>query len=280
MAKGAILITGASRGLGAALAEAYAAPAQRLILTARSLEALTDCADICRKKGADVTLLALDLEDPDSVADFHSARGTLDPEQRDLTLVIANAGIFSGRTTPQTQETVEAQILQINVNLTANIALLAPIAEEMRQRRSGHIAVVSSLAAHQPQPDSAAYSASKAGLSAWAKAMADDLIDDGVLVTTIAPGHIKTAQTETHQGLLPGLISAEQAAGIIQRGLARAKRTIVFPRSIALLIWLSDLLPDALRRFTLKSYRYTVGQSPSQPQPSANLDRKAQSDGA
>ncbi len=258
MEMGGILITGASRGLGAALATRYATPGQRLILTARSLKALSDISRVCRDQGAQISPLVLDLDDPDSVDAFHVARRRLDLGAGGLSLVIANAGVFAGRSSFAKLEGVDAQVHQINVNLTANIALLTPIAEEMRKAGRGHIAVVSSLAARQPQPDSPAYSASKAGLSAWAKAMADDLAEAGIHVTDIQPGHIDTAQTEGHQGLLPGLMSAEKAATIIHRGLAQKKRQIAFPLSIAWLIWLTNWLPDPLRRLALKPYRYQV----------------------
>nr|WP_321442485.1 SDR family NAD(P)-dependent oxidoreductase [uncultured Cohaesibacter sp.] len=265
MKQGAILITGASRGLGVALAKRYAAPGMHLILTARTINALSDVAAICHQMGAQVTPMALDLADPENVEAFHTARAALDLDPEGLSLVIANAGIFSGRSQAGILEPVDSQIDQININLTANIALLTPIAEEMKRTGRGHIAVVSSLAAQQPQPDSPAYSASKAGLSAWAKAIADDLIEEGVLVTNIMPGHIRTDQTDGHQGQLPGLLTPEQAADIIYRGLERRKRQIVFPRSIDWLIWLSDLLPDPLRRLALKPYRYTVRPTPSGP---------------
>ncbi|TLP42392.1 SDR family NAD(P)-dependent oxidoreductase [Cohaesibacter sp. CAU 1516] len=260
MDAGAILITGASRGLGAALAKRYASPGRHLILTARSIESLSDIAAFCRSKRADVTVLALDLVDPDNVEAFQQARRALPLTGAGLSLVIANAGIFDGRSSAKNLETVDGQVRQINVNLTANIALLTPIAEEMKQQGHGHLAVVSSLAARQPQPDSPAYSASKAGLSAWAQAMGDDLIDAGLYVTDIQPGHIQTAQTDGHRGALPGLVTADKAAEIIQRGLARKKRRISFPLSIALLVWLGNLLPTPLRRLALKPYRYTIAQ--------------------
>ena len=262
MANRAILITGASRGLGAELARLYADPKTHLILTAREVASLSEVEQICRKQGAQVTSLAVDLEDPDSVGTFHAGLADLELSTEGLSLVIANAGIFSGRAANDDFESVDAQILQINVNLTANIALLMPIVEQMKARRKGQIAVVSSLAADQPQPDSPAYSASKAGLSAWARAMADDLVDYGVIVSEIVPGHIQTAQTEIHQGALPGLVSAKIAASLIKAGLTRKKRRIVFPKHILWLIWLSNLLPDPLRRLALKPYRYTVRQEP------------------
>ncbi len=105
--------------------------------------------------------------------------------------------------------------------------------------------------------------------------MADDLVDHGVVVSEIAPGHIQTAQTDIHQGALPGIVSATRAASLIKAGLAKKKRRILFPKHIVWLIRLSNLLPDPLRRMTMKPYRYTVRQTkPSDRSTNAPVDAK------
>ena len=249
-----ILITGASRGLGAALARAYAAPDVHLILTARTLKALDIvCAD-CVAKGATVTPLILDLVRLESLKQMLEALALLDLPD----LVIANAGVFSGRHETGELEDVSEQTFQLEVNLSGTIRLVDPLIRRMQQRRSGHVVLISSLAALQPQPDSPAYSASKAGIATWGLAIRDDLADHNVRISVVYPGHVVSDQTAVHVGALPGIISADKAAAIICKGIARNRERIIFPQHLRVLIALSNLLPGWLRRWSNRPFRYRV----------------------
>ncbi|WP_319496816.1 SDR family NAD(P)-dependent oxidoreductase [uncultured Cohaesibacter sp.] len=249
-----ILITGASRGLGAALAKAYAAPNVRLFLTARRAEALRDVANNCREKGAEVLCFELDLLSEASIDGLLAAverAGWPD-------MAFANAGVYSGRRHNGNLEPWPEQYQQLVVNLVGTIRLMDALASQMKRRGSGHLLLVSSLAALQPQPDSPAYSASKAGIAVWSRAMAEDLASFGVKVGVIYPGHIESEQTAIHVGALPGILPAEKAAKLIQKQVARGKHRIIFPRHIHWLIIASNLLPGWLRRRANRPFRYHV----------------------
>ncbi|WP_319532437.1 SDR family NAD(P)-dependent oxidoreductase [uncultured Cohaesibacter sp.] len=249
-----ILITGASRGLGAALARAYAQPDVHLILTARTLTALEGVSGDCGAKGAVVSPLVLDLVRPESIEQMLEALASLDLPD----LVISNAGVFSGRHETGELEDVAEQAFQLDVNLGGTIRLVDPLIRRMQARRSGHVVLISSLAALQPQPDSPAYSASKAGIATWGLAIRDDLADHNVRISVVYPGHVESDQTAVHVGALPGIISADKAAAIICKGIARNRDRIIFPQHLRFLIGISNLLPGWLRRWSNRPFRYRV----------------------
>lgn len=249
-----ILITGASRGLGRALALAYAGPDCHLILTARSVEALISTETLCAQKGARITPMMLDLASPGSIEEFLTHLTRLDLPD----LFLANAGLYSGTGPDGQLEPVEQQRSVLEANLVGTIQLTDAIARQMVEIRRGQIGLVSSLAALQPQTDSPTYSASKAGLSAYGMALGDFLAAREVDLSVIYPGHIETDQTAVHQGALPGLISADKAAQIIRTGLDRRRSRIIFPRSIHWLILASNLLPRWLQRRINAPFRYHV----------------------
>ena len=130
----------------------------------------------------------------------------------------------------------------------------------MKDRGSGHLVLISSLAAIQPQPDSPAYSASKAGLAFWGRAMAEDLADHGVQISIVYPGHIESQQTAIQVGALPGLMSAPRAAEIIRKGIGKKRTQIFFPQHLYWLIRISNLLPGWLRRRLNRPFRYHVAR--------------------
>nr|WP_319514324.1 SDR family NAD(P)-dependent oxidoreductase [uncultured Cohaesibacter sp.] len=251
-----ILITGASRGLGAALARAYAAAGVDLILTARSLEALASICAECQASGAKVHCLPLDLTSEASIDDALAEIDLIGLPD----LLIANAGVYSGRQENGLLESRDTQNQQLSVNLTGTIQFLDQCAQGMKDRGSGHLALISSLAAIQPQPDSPVYSASKAGLAFWGRSMAEDLADYGVQISIVYPGHIESQQTEMQVGALPGLMPAPRAAEIIRKGIDKKRARIIFPRHLYWLILVSNLLPGWLRRRVNRPFRYHVAR--------------------
>lgn len=252
-----ILITGASRGLGRALAEHYAEAGSTLLLTATSKANLADVRGACERKGASVRCFALNLADRQSIA--QCLRELEEAPVPDL--YIANAGLFSGRQMDGSEEDISSQQRQLAVNLSGTIELTEAIASRMTARGRGHIALISSLAAIQPQTDSAAYSASKAGLAAYGKARRIALREAGVRLSILYPGHVETDQTTMHMGPLPGLISANGAVRLIARALAKGKTEYAFPRHIHWLVRLSSLLPVALQARVNAPFRFRVRQA-------------------
>ncbi len=234
-----IVITGGSSGIGAALARGYAAPGVSLGLTGRDPARLAAVAEACRAAGAEVAAAVIDVRQREALAAWLAERD----RARALDLVIANAGISAG--TGSFGETAEQvrEILSVNVDGVVNTALAA--AELMRPRRRGQIAIMSSLAAFRGFPGAPAYCASKAAVRVWGEALRGMLHGEGLGVTVICPGYVKSRMTAVNDFPMPFLMEAERAAGIIRRGLAADKARIVFPRRLFAAVWLLGLLPPA-----------------------------------
>lgn len=253
-----VVITGASAGLGAALAKAYSSPGVQLGLVGRSEHRLQTVADQCRSAGASVEILVTDVT---NFVRLSTWMADLD-RQRPIDLVIANAGVFDGHGPDGQMETIHSIEAQIRSNLNGLMATVNAALPAMRQRRSGTLALVGSLAALQPLADAPAYSASKAGAMAYGEALREYLIDDGVRVALIYPGHIDTAQVRDHVGALPLMLSAEAAAAKIKRGLDRGRSFIAFPWPLLWLIRLGRMVPWQLRARLGKDFRFHVRKPP------------------
>ena len=259
MAEGpsSVLITGASAGLGRALALVYADRGRVLGLMGRNAERLQVVAELCRARGATVETHACDLCAGSSGRDFIRAFA----EARPLDLLVVNAGVFAGHRPERQMEDADEIIAVLRTNLEAAILTIAAAVPQMRARRAGRIAIVGSLAALQPLADAPAYSASKAGLIAYGEALREYLEPDGVGVSLINPGHIETAQVEAHVGALPLIVSTETAAARIKAGLDRGQEHIAFPRRLLWLIRAGRLLPWRLRAHLGRSQRFEVDRS-------------------
>lgn len=235
-----ILITGASSGIGRALAMEFAAPGITLSLCGRDAERLEQTAASCRGAGATVDGRVLDVTDAQAVRDWI--------EQCDgdaaLDLVIANAGISGGTFGGGENEDQIRRIFAVNIDGVINTVL--PTANLMCARGHGQIALMSSLSAFRGFPGAPAYAASKAAVKSWGEALRGALAGNGVGVSVICPGFIESRMTEKNPFPMPMLMSAEKSARIIRRGLARNRARIAFPFPMYFLIWLIGALPPAL----------------------------------
>ncbi|MDX2266432.1 MAG: SDR family NAD(P)-dependent oxidoreductase [Hyphomicrobiales bacterium] len=249
-----VVITGAGRGLGAALALRYAAAGSPLALCARTLGPVSSVAERCRALGADARAEAVDVTDVRAVARWLQRADAWRP----LDLLIVNAGIFTGRPEARADESLDDAIATLRVNLEGAVATAHAAIPLMRERRRGRIAFVSSLAAMHPLADAPAYSASKAAVSAYAAALREALRADGVGVTDIRPGHIATDQTRRQAGRLPLIMSPDAAAARIKRGLDRSDDVIAFPARLAWLIRAGKLLPLRWRAKADAPFRFHV----------------------
>ena len=163
----AIIITGASSGLGAALAEAYAGPQTVLGLLGRDRERLGATAELCEAKGAGVRIATIDVADTAAMAPWLT-RFDLD---HPVDLLVANAGISAGPDCDSPSEGVETATRQVRVNLLGAINTVEPVLPAMCARGFGRVAIVASIAAYRGLPYSAGYCASKAGLRAYGEAL-------------------------------------------------------------------------------------------------------------
>jgi len=237
-----VLITGATGGIGSALARSYASPGRTLVLHGRDTSRLTEMARICEALGARVVRVAFDLCDARAaVRELH-----LLSERESIDLVIVNAGVTRMIGAGEQVESWEAAREVLAVNLDGALATIAGVLPEMRRRGSGQIALVSSLAAYYGLPQTPAYCASKAALKAYGEALRGWLAPQGVAVNVVLPGFVQTRMTERLTGPKPGVISPERAALLIRRGLERNRARIAFPRALAWGMWWLSVLPPPL----------------------------------
>ncbi len=244
-----ILITGASSGLGEALAMVYAAPGVTLALSGRDRGRLDGVAEACRAAGAAVSAEILDVTGADEVARWIEERHAQAP----LDLVIANAGISGGTgggvgATGESDEQVR-RIFAVNLDGVVNTVL--PAAALMRRREPrdgvrGQIAIMSSLASFRGIPGVPTYSASKAAVRIYGEALRGALAGKGIEVSVICPGYVKTPMTAGNPYRMPFLMERERAAKIMKRGLAKGRARIAFPLRLYALVWLLAALPPAL----------------------------------
>ena len=241
-----ILITGASSGIGDALARAYARPGVFLALVGRDDGRLARISEACRAAGADVVAARHDVTDGPALE-----RWMLDLDRAHaFDLVIANAGVSAG--TGGGGETPEQTRRITAVNVHGMINTVTPLIAPMSRRRRGQIALMSSLASFRGFPGAPAYCASKAWVRVWGEALRADLAPVGLEVSVICPGFVETRMTQANRFHMPLLMSAERAAAIIVRGLARNRGRIAFPWRMYALVRLIAGLPapltDALLR--------------------------------
>lgn len=235
-----ILITGASSGLGAALAQQYAAPGISLELGGRDVGRLAAVAERCRAAGAEVRTAVIDVTQADQTAAWVRAADDAAP----LDLVIANAGRSGG--TGAGEEPAEQTRAILATNLHGAMNTVDPILPAFRARGRGQVALMASLAGFRGFPGAPAYCASKAAVKTWGEALRGWLAAEGVSVSVICPGYVRTAMTAVNRFPMPFLMDADRAARIIQRGLARNRGRIAFPWPMAFAAWLAGALPDAL----------------------------------
>ncbi len=237
-----MLITGASSGIGRALAIDYAAPDQKLILIGRNPERLAEVAAACAEKGADVTEAAIDVRDRKELAEFILGIDRETP----IDLVIAGAGITGGIGRDRPFETPEAVRALLATNLVGAINTVEPLLRPMAARRRGRIALIGSVSGLRGMPYSPAYNASKAAIHSYADSIRGTLSRANVGVSLVIAGFVNTPLNAEMDCPKPLAVSAERAARTIRRGLDRGRPVIAFPRLLVFGTRLLPLLPRFL----------------------------------
>ena len=235
-----ILITGASSGIGAALARLYAAKGVALALGGRDAGRLAKVAVDCRAAGAVVSEAVVDVTDRAAMESWVVEVDRLQP----IDLLVANAGVSAE--TGDGEESAEQLRAVFSVNVDGAFNTVLPLLPAMRERRRGQIALMSSLASFRGFPGAPAYSASKAALRVWGEGLRGDLHRAGITVSVICPGFVASPMTSGNPYPMPMLMPAEQAARIIRRGLAKDRARIAFPLPMYAAAWLLGALPPAL----------------------------------
>jgi short-subunit dehydrogenase len=243
-----ILITGATGGIGAALARSYAQPGRRLILHGRDTARLAALTQECEARGAQVHGVTFDLRD--AAAAIEALRGV--SNQYAVDLAIVNAGVSRAIGNGLEAESWDTARTVLSVNLDGAIATVAGVLPDMRRRGAGQIAIVSSLAAYFGLPITPIYCASKAALKSYGEALRGWLAPQGIAVNVVMPGFVRTPMTEQFPGARPMMMSPERAAALIRRGLARNRARIAFPRTLAFGMWCLSALPAALSQWMVR----------------------------
>ncbi|MBP0446624.1 SDR family NAD(P)-dependent oxidoreductase [Roseomonas sp. SSH11] len=237
-----VAITGASSGLGAALAQEVAAPGRHLHLSGRDAARLSATARACRAAGAEVRETVFDVTDAKSAEAWIAGMEGLD-------LLIANAGTSAG--TGGTREAPDQVARIFAVNLTGALNTILPALEMMRAQAPGpdgirgRVAAISSIAAFMASPGAPAYCASKAALQRWTEATDATARHDGIRLHAICPGFIRTPMTAPNTFPMPFLMEPGDAARRTLSGIARGKARVVFPRSLYAAARLGGALPAA-----------------------------------
>jgi len=242
-----ILITGASGGIGASLAQAFAAPGVTLLLWGRDVARLQAAASACEAKGAVCRVEAFDLRDmTELTARLHETDAATP-----IDLAIFNAGIGGMPPADVVAEAPDAARMTAEVNFVSPIVGANAIADRMAARRSGQIVLVGSVAGDYPLPQAPTYSATKAGLAMFAEALSMRLARFNIAVTLVTPGFIDTPMSRSVPPPKPFLMDADVASRIILRGIAAKKRRITVPWQYGVIGAVVRLLPRPLLRAIL-----------------------------
>jgi short-subunit dehydrogenase len=241
------IITGASSGIGAALARELSRRGWMLALLARRQE-LLDL--LVSELQTDAVALAADVTDRDALRDA-VARGAA-ALGGDFDLAVANAGISVP--TWSTKFNVDDAERIIRVNVLGMFYLFDATVPAMLGRGSGRFAGIASIAGLRGLPSASVYSASKAAMQAFLEASRIELRQHGVGVTIVNPGWVDTPIIEKYKGALPFLVQVDKAARIIADGLERGAREVEFPRPMSLLMRTMRLVPNALYDRILRPY--------------------------
>jgi short-subunit dehydrogenase len=247
-----ILITGATGGIGGALAKVYASPGNTLYLQGRNIQRLDELALMCEQRGARVFTQVLDVRDRDALVSW--LRDLCERETIDL--VIANAGVNINIGSNNEGEQWEDMLSLIEINLLAVMLVTDTVLPYMRARAHGQIALVSSLAAYFGLPVTPSYCASKAAVKAYGEAMRGWLAPQGVRVNVVMPGYVDSQMCRDMPGPKPLLWDPERAANYIKSGLERNRPRISFPFPLNLGSWYLAVLPAGISQRIVRFLNY------------------------
>lgn len=243
-----VLVTGASSGIGAALALRYARPGRHLILWGRDTGRLARIADRCRAAGATVGVRAVDLAGGTAAL----AAAAEDDQRHPVELAILAAGLGDMRQRGEATERPQAVLELGMVNFATPAALATLLAARMGARGRGRIALLGSAAAFHDLPFAPAYVGSKAGIARFAAALRLGVQDLGVGVVLVSPGFIDTPMSRRVEAIKPFIMSAERAARLIADAIGANRAHLTLPWQFTVLRIVSVLTPPPIRRWIVR----------------------------
>lgn len=236
-----ILLTGASSGIGRALAVELGRRGARIGLTARRADELLKTEEEVVRAGGQALALAADVRNPE---DMSRVAERVREKWGRVDILIANAGMSTTTAGTHLKASEASDVISINVLGVVNC--VAAVLPGMLAQKSGHLVAISSLAAYRGLPKSGAYSASKAAVSTLFESLRVDLRKSSIDVTVIHPGFIRTPMTANKKKKLPFLLEVDDAACRIIRAIERRARTYAFPWQLAGLVRLLKHFPNAI----------------------------------
>ena len=232
------MITGASSGIGRGLAVELARRGAKVGLVARRADVLQEVISEIESAGSKALALPADVQEATSMA---AAAEKLRGEFGPIDIMIANAGI--GPTRDAAEINAEEIAGVINVNVIGASNSVAAVIPAMVARGSGHLVVISSLAAYRGLPKSAAYCASKAAVSAFFESLRLDLVPRGIDVTIIHPGFIKTPLTTGRDARMPFLMELDDAVKKMVWAIEKRRKRYSFPWQLATIVRVGLIMP-------------------------------------
>jgi short-subunit dehydrogenase len=235
-----VFLTGASSGIGEALAVAMAKQGATLGLLARRKDLLEDLASRCEAAGGHARVYAADVRDAEGVA---AAVEAFRKEFGHIDILVANAGV--GGKSQAARDLVPTAVEEIiDINVMGAVNAVHAVLPHMLDRASGQLVAISSLAGFRGLPRSAAYSASKAAMTAFFESVRLDVAHRGVDVTIIQPGFIRTPLTAGREAKMPFLMYLDDAVPLFLRAIEKKKRFAAFPWQLASIVRLGRIMPS------------------------------------
>ena len=238
-----IWITGASSGIGRAVAEKFAKEGWKVAVSARRKELLDNLA----KNQSNIVSFPLDVTDQHQIKNVFKNILT---EFKDLDLCLFSSGTYE----PKDEQNIDPDKIKnvMNVNFLGVIDCVKAVEEYFKNKKSGHISIVSSIAGYRGLPNSSGYGPSKAALTNFSESIYFDFKKFGVRVSIVSPGFIKTSLTDKNNFPMPFLKSADYAAEKIFKGLVKGNSfEIHFPKGLTLILKFLRILPYKLYLFSV-----------------------------
>ena len=238
-----VLITGASSGIGKALAEKLSQTGTKILfLCGRDSARLSEVSEKCRNMGVEVHSSIIDVKNKDTLVNWINECNSIAA----IDLVFANAGVATGQ-----NEDSESVRNTFDINVTGVVNTVLP-AIEIFQKRSdsgkskGHIAITASVAGYHGMPSCPSYSATKACVKAWGEGLRGMLAHENIRISVICPGFIRSRITDKNTCPMPFFMEADKAACIILHRLSKNAGLIAFPWQMRFAVWILSILPNRL----------------------------------
>jgi NAD(P)-dependent dehydrogenase (short-subunit alcohol dehydrogenase family) len=237
-----VWVTGASTGIGAEICKQLAAQGVKVAASARNADALA-------KLGTGITPFPLDVTNEKKVAETFSA---IESSLGKIDLVIACAGTYTPASAADFRTEMFKQMYE--VNYLGVINTLAAVIPVFRKRRAGHLSWIASVSGYRGLPKAAAYGPTKAALINLAESLQPELARDGVKVSVINPGFVRTPMTAVNDFEMPFLMEPADAAKATITGLAKGKFEVAYPTPFVVILKIGRLLPYWLFLWVSRKY--------------------------